>query len=96
MLKSPIHKSTLQRKRESVQDLTRVLEGITNFQTTQGNKYLKSILFQVGETAGRSKDEAFHNLYTCISGRSSKLKVFVDSEHKVIRVFYNILSTGEY
>lgn len=64
--------------------------------TTQGNKYLKSILFQAGGTAGRSKDEAFHNLYARISGRSSKMKAIIACAHKMIRVIYKILSTGEH
>ena len=64
--------------------------------TTQGNKYLKSSLFQAGGTAGRSKDEAFHNLYARISGRSSKMKAIIACAHKLIRIIYKILSTGEH
>ena len=64
--------------------------------TTQGNKYLKSSLFQAGGIAGRSKDEAFHNLYARISGRSSKMKAIIACAHKMIRIIYKILSTGEH
>ena len=52
--------------------------------TTQGNKYLKSSLFQAGGTAGRSKDEAFHSLYTRISSRSSKMKAIIAYAHKMV------------
>lgn len=39
--------------------------------------------------------EAFHSLYSRISGRSSNMKALIACAHKVIRLIYKILSTGE-
>lgn len=60
--------------------------------TTHGNKYIKSILFQAGGTGGRSKDEAFHNLYSRISSRNSRMKAIIACAHKMIRLIYKILT----
>lgn len=61
--------------------------------TTQGNKYLKTILYTSGGTAGRSRDPAFSSLYRRIAARGSKMKAVVACGHKLLRIIYKILST---
>ncbi|WP_192987183.1 IS110 family RNA-guided transposase [Carnobacterium mobile] len=61
--------------------------------TTQGNRFLKTALFQAGGTAGRSKDEGFHSFYGRISNRGSKMKAIIACAHKLLRIIYKILST---
>ena len=60
--------------------------------TTQGNKYLKTILYSSGGIAGRSRDPAFSSLYHRISARGSKMKAVVACGHKLLRIIYKVLS----
>jgi len=62
--------------------------------TTQGNKYLKTVLFSSGGIAGRSKDPAFSSLYYPICARGSKMKAVVACGHKLLRIIYKILAEG--
>lgn len=62
--------------------------------TTQGNKYLKTVLFSSGGMAGRSKDPAFSSLYYRICARGSKMKAVVACGHKLLRIIYKILAEG--
>ena len=61
---------------------------------TQGNKYVKTALFNSGGTAGRSKDPAFNSLYHRIAAKGSKMKAVVACGHKLLRIIYKVLSEG--
>lgn len=65
-----------------------------NGHTTQGNKYLKTVLISSGGTAGRSRDPAFSTLYHRISAHGSKMKAVVACGHKLLRIIYKVLSEG--
>jgi len=60
--------------------------------TTQGNKYLKTVLFSSGGMAGRSNDPAFSSLYNRLASRGSKMKAVVACGHKLLRIIYKVLS----
>ena len=59
---------------------------------TSGNKYLKTILYQCGGTAGRSNNPTFSEFYHRISSRGSKKKAMIACAHKILRIVYKILS----
>lgn len=59
---------------------------------TAGNKYLKTILYQCGGSAGRSKNPTFSELYNRISRKGSKKKAIIACAHKILRIVYKILS----
>lgn len=59
---------------------------------TSGNKYLKTILYQCGGTAGRSNNPTFSEFYDRISRRGSKKKAIIACAHKILRIVYKILS----
>lgn len=59
---------------------------------TSGNKYLKTILYQCGGTAGRSNNPTFSEFYDRISRRGSKKKAIIACAHKILRLVYKILS----
>lgn len=57
-----------------------------------GNKYLKTILYQCGGSAGRSNNTVFSEFYNRISKRGSKKKAIIACAHKILRIVYKILS----
>ena len=59
---------------------------------TSGNKYLKTILYRCGGTAGRSNNPTFSEFYDRISRRGSKKKAIIACAHKILRIVYKILS----
>ncbi len=63
---------------------------------TAGNKYLKAALCRAGIIAGRSNSEVFRSYYHNLSQRMPKAKAVVAVAHKLLRVIYKLLKSGEH
>ncbi|NLS47335.1 hypothetical protein E6O52_02865 [Lactococcus lactis] len=59
---------------------------------TQGEKYLKGVLYHVGWTVVHSNSLRFSEFYERIVGKgSSKQKAFIVVAYKVLRIIYQVL-----
>ena len=63
--------------------------------TTRGNRYLKAALCRAGLTAGRSNHQEFRAIYFKFSERKQKGKGVVALAHKLLRIVYMLIKTGE-
>ena len=63
--------------------------------TTRGNRYLKAALCRAGLTAGRSSHEGFRAIYYKFSERKQKGKGVVALAHKLLRIVYILIKTGD-
>ena len=62
---------------------------------TKGNKYLKVALCRAGISAGRSKSGTIHSFFVKLSQRMPKAKAAVATAHKLLRIVYVLLKTGQ-
>lgn len=56
-----------------------------------GNKYLKTLLYQCGVNAGRSKNPTFSEFYDRVARGGSRKKARIACAHKILRIVYKIL-----
>lgn len=58
---------------------------------TKGNKYLRTVLYHAGRTAGHSGSVEFSEFFHRIASRGSKQKAVIATAHKILRVIYKTL-----
>ncbi|UUX33560.1 IS110 family RNA-guided transposase [Fundicoccus culcitae] len=63
--------------------------------TTRGNRYLKAALCRAGLIAGRSNNQDFRSVYYKFKERNQKSKGIVALAHKILRIVYALIDTGE-
>ncbi|NLE06388.1 MAG: IS110 family transposase [Crenarchaeota archaeon] len=62
---------------------------------TRGNRYLKAALCRSGLTKSRSNNQEFRAIYFKFSERKQKGKGVVALAHKLLRIVYMLIKTGE-
>lgn len=66
-----------------------------NTRIRDGNKYLRSALLQAAWAASKKKDSILGAFYRRLATRRGKKKAAIALAHKILRIIYTILKTGE-
>jgi len=60
-----------------------------------GNKYLRNALLQAAWAASKKKESVLAAFYQRLAARRGKKKAIIALAHKILRIIYSILKTGE-
>ena len=61
----------------------------------KGNPHLKEMLVEAASAAAKTKGSQFQRLYQRLAGRRGRKRALVAVAHRLLRVVYRLLSTGE-
>lgn len=63
--------------------------------TTKGNQWLRQVLCEVAHAASKTKSSQFQSYYQSLVIRRGKKRSIIAVAHKVLRVIYSVLHSGE-